>query len=170
VRPRLEVLESRTLLNFPQPGQFPVGIAPYALALADVNGDGKADVVAADKAANSVSVLLSKGDGTFQQQRTFAAGPGPVAVAVADLNGDGRPDIVTADRANILSNEVSVLLGSGDGSFQAARSFAVGRYPTAVAVADVNGDGPSAGTPPRWRWRTSTATAAPTSSPPPAAA
>ena len=59
-------------------------------------------------------------------------------MAVADLNGDGVPDLVTA---NYDSNNVSVLLGNGNGTFQAAQPFAVGSGPSFVAIADLNGDG-----------------------------
>jgi hypothetical protein len=54
------------------------------------------------------------------------------------VNGDGRPDLVAA---NSYSNSVSVLLGNGNGTFNAAKNFAVGLGPDSVAVADVNGDG-----------------------------
>ncbi len=67
----------------------------------------------------------------------FAAGDRPVSVAVADFDGDTVPDLVTA---NNLSNDVSVLLGNGDGSFQAGVSFAAGVHPVSVAVADLDGD------------------------------
>ncbi len=56
---------------------------------------------------------------------------------MADLNADGHPDLLTA---NSGSNDVSVLLGRGGGTFTAAQVFAVGRYPLSVAVADLNGD------------------------------
>jgi hypothetical protein len=62
----------------------------------------------------------------------------PVSVAVADFNGDGFPDLAVA---NCLSNTVSVLLGNGDGTFQAATSYAVGKQPISVGVGDFNGDG-----------------------------
>ena len=68
----------------------------------------------------------------------FAAGSFPVSVRVADVNGDGHPDLVVA---NASSNDVSVLLGQGDGTFQPEQHFAVGTNPVSVAVADVNGDG-----------------------------
>lgn len=68
----------------------------------------------------------------------FAVGSGPSSVAVGDLNGDGHPDLVTANNA---SNDVSVLLGRGDGTFAAAQAFAVGVQPHSVAVGDLNGDG-----------------------------
>src|SRR5439155_1077953 len=69
----------------------------------------------------------------------FTAGRSPFSVAVGDFNGDGRLDLVTA---NISSNDVSVLLGNGDGSFQPARNFATGgTQPVSVVVGDFNGDG-----------------------------
>src|SRR5262249_13916469 len=76
----------------------------------------------------------------------YAVGTNPVALASSDFNGDGKPDLVTA---NADSATVSVLLGNGDGTFQAARNFAaryigaagIGWTTDAVAVGDVNGDG-----------------------------
>jgi hypothetical protein len=123
---------------------FQVGSQPGALAVADLTGDGKPDIIAANRGGsynpygNTVSVLLGNGDGTFQPQQTFQVGLGPSAVAVADLGGDGIPDIITA---NYSSNTVSVLPGNGDGTFQAEPAFAVGSGPDAVAVADLTGDG-----------------------------
>jgi hypothetical protein len=114
------------------------GTKPRAVAVADLNGDGIPDLVIANAAAGTVSVLLGIGDGTFAPQRTFPAGPAPIAVAVADLTGDGRPDLVVADAA---AGTVSVLLGNGDGSFQTQHTFAVGSDPSSVAVADLSGDG-----------------------------
>jgi hypothetical protein len=114
------------------------GSAPFGVAVADVNGDGKPDLVVANQLSNTVGVLLGNGDGTFQAVQTFTTGPGPVAVAVADLNGDGKLDIVTTGNA---SPNVSVLLGNGNGTFQAVQNWAIPSEAYGVAVADVNGDG-----------------------------
>jgi uncharacterized repeat protein (TIGR01451 family) len=111
---------------------------PRSIAVADLNGDGKADLVTADIATSAVSVLLGNGDGTFQAQQTYAAGGNSTFVAVADLNEDGKPDLIVA---NEFSNTLSVLLGNGNGTFQAQVTFATGSTPISVAVADVNGDG-----------------------------
>ncbi len=124
---------------------FATGSYPISLAIADVNGDGKPDIIVANNHSNTVSVLLGNGNGTFQPQQTFAAafGPAPgngtISVAVGDVNGDGKPDIVVAnDSAN---GTVGVLLGNGDGTFQALQTVAVGSAADSVAIADVNGDG-----------------------------
>ncbi len=66
------------------------------------------------------------------------AGTAPHFVAVGDFNNDGNLDLVSA---NYDSNSVSILLGNGNGTFQAAQNFNCGSYPISVAVADFNGDG-----------------------------
>jgi hypothetical protein len=107
--------------------------------VADVNGDGRLDLVTANYASSgTVSVLLGNGNGTFQSATNFAVGSYPASVAVADVNGDGRPDLVVANHG---SNTVSVLLGNGDGTFASATNFISGPGPFAIAVADVNRDG-----------------------------
>ena len=121
------------------PGQtISVGPGPTSVAVADLNGDGRPDLVTTNSDGNSVSVLLGNGDGTFSVQQTFAVGRSPRAVAVADLTGDGIPDLVVA---NYNDDTVSVLLGKGDGTFLPQEVFPVGDKPYSVAVADLTGDG-----------------------------
>jgi autotransporter-associated beta strand protein len=114
---------------------FAAGAAPQAPTLADVNGDGKRDLIVANSAGGSVSVFLGNGDGTFKPQQTFAASGTPASVATGDFNGDGKVDLAFG------GSSAGVLLGNGDGSFQAQSTFAAGTAPTALAVGDVNGDG-----------------------------
>src|SRR5258707_4853959 len=75
---------------------------------------------------------------SFIARLEFGAGGSPSSVAVGDFNGDGVLDLAVANNG---SNNVSVLLGNGDGSFQVARSFSAGGSPSSVAVGDFNGDG-----------------------------
>ncbi|HEY8751377.1 MAG TPA: FG-GAP-like repeat-containing protein, partial [Tepidisphaeraceae bacterium] len=118
---------------------FAAGPRPFSVVPADLNADGKPDLVLSDQSGDYVGVLLGNGNGTFQVQQTFASGAGSsYSVASADLNGDGRVDVVSA---NFTGNTVSVLLGNGNGTLQAPQSFATGARPDWIALADVNGDG-----------------------------
>src|SRR5437867_4654829 len=119
-----------------------VGITPAFVAVRDVNGDGRPDLAVANFRSNDVSVLLGNGDGTFQAPRNFNTGTGPLSMAVGDVNSDGQPDLAVANfDFNIQGpNTVSVLLGNGDGTFQAAQAFSAGTNPASVAVGDFNGD------------------------------
>jgi hypothetical protein len=116
---------------------FPAGNLPFLAIAADLNGDGRPDLVTANNGSNDASVLLGNGDGTFQPQVRFAAGNRPTFVAVADVNSDTRPDLIIT---NTISNDASVLLGNGNGTFQTQVRFAAGSGPASVAVADVNSD------------------------------
>jgi outer membrane protein assembly factor BamB len=111
---------------------------PLGVALADVNGDGKLDVAAANFGASNVSVLLGNGDGTLQPQIPLSTNRSPENVRFGDVNGDGKLDLVVSDSQ---SPDLSVLLGNGDGTFQSQLFFAVHGNTSAMAVGDVNGDG-----------------------------
>lgn len=126
-----------------------------SVAVADVNGDGNLDIVVANKCGDAncstngnVGVLLGNSDGTFQTAVTYGSGAyGAASVAIADVNGDGKPDILVANECDGYSNcntsgLVGVLLGKGDGTFQAVKTHSSGGYiADSLAASDVNGDG-----------------------------
>jgi hypothetical protein len=112
-----------------------------SVALGDLNGDGRLDlVVSGGQSTGTVDVLLNDGSGVFTRVpgTPFAVGALPGSVALGDLNGDGLLDIVVA---NIIDSNVSVLLGDGAGGFAAQTLVALGALPSSMALADVNGDG-----------------------------
>lgn len=117
---------------------YPTGQGPVGIASADFNGDGVPDLVTANSTANTASVLLGNGDGTFATNVDYPTGHGPVAVATGDFNGDGFIDLAVVNQAD---NTVSILLGTGQGTFMPQTTFLTGTLPTSIAVADFNGDG-----------------------------
>jgi Big-like domain-containing protein/VCBS repeat protein len=126
--------------TFGNAATFADGFGALDAKLADINGDGKLDIVAA--ADNNVAVLIGDGSGSFVTQTTSAVsggtGGGTLSLALADVNGDGKLDLITANRSH---DNVSVLLGNGDGTFAAQTTYGVGSYPQRIVAADVNDDG-----------------------------
>jgi hypothetical protein len=115
-----------------------VGNWPYSVAAADVNGDGKVDLISANLNDNTLSVLTNNGSGGFVLAATYTVGAQPISVVAADVNGDGKVDLICA---NENSNTLSVLTNNGSGGFALASSPGVGVIPYSVTAADVNGDG-----------------------------
>ncbi|HEY1657681.1 MAG TPA: VCBS repeat-containing protein [Candidatus Sulfotelmatobacter sp.] len=121
----------------------------YDVAVADLNGDGRPDIVVAN-AAGLVGVLLGNGDGTFGRptQSYGSGGWGSSSVAVADVNSDGKPDLIVSNGCVSFSDcskgSVGILLGNGDGTFQPAITYSPGGlFVGSLVAADVNNDGRS---------------------------
>src|SRR5204862_7891726 len=114
-------------------GTFRVGTDFYAgpsVAIGDLNGDGRPDMVAPTNGEPSeelpaVRVRLGNGDGTFGPPTGFGMGYYTGAAAIADFNADGRPDIAVAHSFD-RETRVSVLLGNGDGTFGTQRVYDTG--------------------------------------------
>jgi len=120
------------------PALIAVGKEPHSVVVADVNKDGRADLITTNIASNNVSVLLGAGNGTFGAAIGYGAGAGAAAATVGDFNGDGKIDIATA---NLNANTVSILAGDGLGSFGAPTNVTVGNSPYGIVSGDFNGDG-----------------------------
>jgi len=107
---------------------------PTSAAIADLNGDGRADVVLTATQVSKVVIKFGSGDGTFFRTDTLPAMFNPYDVTVVDLNKDGKPDILTASDYSTLS----VLIGNGDGTFALHVDYGTvsGTYAQGLAVAD----------------------------------
>ena len=121
------------------PGATSVGFSTSALATGDFTGNGNLGVAVIDNGSNIVTILPGNGDGTFQQALTVDLPPGSFATSIvaADFNNDGRTDLAVTDTS---LNEVSILLGNGDGTFQSS-TIAVPGGPYAIAAGDFTGNG-----------------------------
>ena len=117
---------------------YTTGQGTVDVAIADLNGDNKRDVLAVNNTDNTVSVLLGNGDGTLQPKADYTVGMGPGFIAVADVNADTVLDVLVI---NAGANTLSVLLGNGNGTLQTKVDYPTSTTPTALALADVNGDG-----------------------------
>lgn len=119
-----------------------------AVAVADVNQDGKLDIIVANTGYHTISVVLGNGDGTFGAREYFTTtgtlesedsfGYYPIFVATGDVNGDGKLDIVTGNDSN---SPISLLLGDGAGGFAAPAAIGNPTNHRSVQIVDVDGDG-----------------------------
>jgi uncharacterized protein (TIGR03437 family) len=138
--------------TFGQPAFFSDG--PFAgspnevwLATGDFNLDGRVDLVLAKHTSGTACVLTGNGDGTFRPPVEWPVNTSGKAwaeqVVVGDLNGDGRPDLAVVGFVNVTQgnqSSVTVLLGNGDGTFQAPRTYLLDAA-VEIALGDVDGDG-----------------------------
>jgi hypothetical protein len=129
------------------PQEYAVGAEPVTITTGKFDSSGHDDLVTANEAGGSVSVLLGNGDGTFQPTAVNTAvaaaapGGGPLKVRVANVNSDNLNDLICLLSPG-SSGDAEVLLGNGDGTFHIGNIISTGgTQRTAIAAGDLNGDG-----------------------------
>ena len=134
-------------ISFAAKIDFAVGGHPNVITIADIDGDGKPDIISANQTSNSISVLRNTSSGigsiNFATQVSFTSGGTPYPIAVGDIDGDGKLDIVTG---NANAATVSIFTNSstsGNISFASHTDFSTGTstVPIAIALTDLDGDG-----------------------------
>lgn len=127
--------------------QADLNVGPSSLIAGDFNGDGKLDLAIANgnDGTNTIAMFLGNGDGTLEtNNNTYPAGPDPIALATGDFNRDGKLDLAVVNVTSPPSGEFSILLGNGDGTFQAPVPYTVATATSGlvnVVIGDFNRDG-----------------------------
>ncbi len=124
---------------------IPLGSGPVAVALADLNGDKKLDLIALNRNDKTMAVMLGNGDGTFGQPQLYTVSGNPRALLVGDFNGDGHPDVAVASDCGQTTctqpGNLDIWLGRGDGSLAASATYTLGYSPVSIAAGDLYGTG-----------------------------
>ncbi|MGI8553254.1 MAG: FG-GAP-like repeat-containing protein [Dehalococcoidia bacterium] len=133
----LSLLQGNGDGTFKAPNSIATGVnLPEPLVAADLNGDGKLDLI--DGEAASLVVRLGNGDGTFQSPVVVDGNAHPQSIVVTDLNADTKPDVVIINDA---TSTFDVFLGNGSGGFLPRVDYGTSNYPNSLTVADFDGDG-----------------------------
>jgi hypothetical protein len=138
----VHILNNDGNANFTPMHDVPTQAGPDGIVSGDFNHDGSTDLAVVNSNAGTVSILFGNNKNTFQPSTPISIGPatgtGSSYLLALDINGDGNLDLVTG---NPLQNEVAVLMGLGNGNFQAVQEIPVPNGPVYVAPIDFNRDG-----------------------------
>ncbi|MGH7597950.1 MAG: FG-GAP repeat domain-containing protein [bacterium] len=122
---------------------YPVLNRPYNVAIGEINGDAKLDLVITHDDINNMTILWGEGNGSFQRapNSPYNLGRRGYKVIIAEVNNDAKKDLVVGHP--LSSRNVTVLLNDGSGGFAAAPGspFSAGNEPNSLALGDMNGDG-----------------------------
>lgn len=118
---------------------YPAGIQTYGTFIADINGDSRPDMMAANAGSDNVSVYIGNGNGTFAAAVNYSVGVAPTSVYAADFDGDSDKDLVTANAGGGVS--ILINIGVNSGTFLAPVNYSAGSFSRFVYPSDFNGDG-----------------------------
>lgn len=119
---------------------YDLGEQVLNVTASDLNGDGYVDLAVPDAGSSVLRLFYNLGDGTFLNSVDYTTGDAPLQVVAADLNADSYSDLVVAHMPTAEISKLSVLLNSGDGTFQEAVDYSLGYDSWWVRVADLDGD------------------------------
>ncbi|MES2061786.1 MAG: FG-GAP-like repeat-containing protein [Bacteroidota bacterium] len=126
---------------------FDAGENPYSVAICDLDGDGKPDLLSANSTGNTLTVFKNRGSSgaigssSFADKQSFVTGPGASVVKTIDVDGDGKPDVVVGYHTG---NSISVFINTttaGTISFNTRIDLIAGPAPAALDVGDIDKDG-----------------------------
>ena len=134
---------ARARAQFETRSQSLTVVGPNYAVTGDFNHDGKIDIALTSGVTPEMQVFLGNGDGTFRPPTVYEVGQTAGPLAVADVNHDGNLDIVAGNGLcpnGVCTDEVSVLLGNGDGTFRSPVTYAVPADVGRFVLGDFNGD------------------------------
>ncbi len=138
------LIEGRGQICFPSAPSptYSVGSGPYASVCEDFDGDGNLDIATANIVSNNISIILGVGLGGFGTATNFSANIDPRTIVAADLNNDGIKDLIASGTYTANSSVVTVLLGSGTGSFSTPTNYVTSVYGAlnSIVAGDFNSD------------------------------
>lgn len=117
---------------------YAMGAGSVAVALVDVNGDGKPDLISLNRIDKTLSIRLGAVGGEFGALSTTSLSAAPLALTIGDFNGDGKQDVAVLEDCGTTNctvpGQVEILQGTGSGNFQSAAIHAVGYAPVGIAA------------------------------------